>query len=637
MNPLYTQLQWLPCPPQDFSRRLNALSDESEQLGRSLQTLASFALDLGQMIQMYKAIDKMRRERKCLNPLVPFKLAILSNSTTALISPAMVAAAARHGILLDVVQFSYGQVAQEALLPNSEVNQSQSDGVLFAMDYRAFALQAPIADRKASAAKVESTMSYFQKLRNGIKSNSNALCIFQSLVPPTDNLYGSLDRALPGTTRYLIDNINCELAAFTLEGGDVLVDVAALAELVGTANWHDTHLWNLGKFPFSDAFVPLYAEHVARIIAAIRGKSRKALVLDLDNTIWGGIVGDDGLEGISIARGDARGEAYLTVQQMALELRSRGIILAVSSKNTEELARAPFEKHPDMLLRMEHIAVFRANWNDKASNIEAIAEELNLGLDAIVLLDDDPFERRLVRQILPQVAVPELPSNPADFARVLSAGGYFESVVFASEDLNRADFYQANSRRVNLLKHSDGVDTYLASLDMTITFQFFDALSRPRIVQLINRSNQYNLTTRRYTIPEVLAAENAREVFTLQVRLADIFGDNGMVSVVICRLSEPGVWDIDTWLMSCRVLGRKIEQRVLQEILVHARAEQIIKITGTYKPTHRNKPAADHYMRMGFTKTFEDGAGLTQWELFVNDASPELTPMKVVSCIRAGE
>ena len=301
------------------------------------------------------------------------------------------------------------------------------------------------------------------------------------------------------------------------------------------------------------------------------------------------------MEGIKIAQGDACGEAHLAVQRLALDLRQRGIVLAVSSKNTDAVAREPFEKHPEMLLKLEHIAVFQANWNDKATNIQAIAEELSLGLEAMVFLDDNPVERGLVRRLLPQVAVPELPEEPSGYARTLAAAGYFEAVTFANEDLKRAGYYLDNARRAQLQTKVGGLDAYLASLDMTITFQPFDAVGRARIVQLINKSNQYNLTTRRYTDPEILDAENDPEVFTLQVRLADIFGDNGMISVVICRPSAAGVWDIDTWLMSCRVLGRKVEHMVLREILEHARAAGIGKLCGIYKATERNQLVVDHY------------------------------------------
>jgi len=631
MNPLYTELQWLPRASHDFSARLKALANSAGPLGRDVQAVALPALDLNQLTKLAKTIDRARKEGKSLAPLTPFRLAVLSNSTTDMIMPALVASAARHAIELEVIQPSYDQVAQEALTPDSKVNSSKPDAVLFALDYRALPLKLSLGDAETSSATVQGAIGYLQALREGIKANSNAVCIFQSFAPPVETLFGSLDRTLPGTLRSLIDRINRELAEFVLGSGDVLLDVAGLAETVGLSDWHDPQLWNMAKFSFSDQFIPLYADHVARTVAAIRGKSRKVLILDLDNTIWGGVIGDDGLEGIQIAQGDARGEAHLAVQRLALDLRQRGIVLAVCSKNTDEVARAPFEKHPEMLLKLGHIAVFQANWNDKATNIQAITEELALGLDAMVFLDDNPAERGLVRKLLPQVAVPELPEEPAYYARILAAGGYFEAVAFAGEDLDRAGFYQDNAKRADLQKQAGGVDAYLASLDMTITFQPFDATGRARIVQLINKSNQYNLTTRRYTDPEVAEAENDPEVFTMQVRLSDIFGDNGMISVIICRPAGTGIWEIDTWLMSCRVLGRKVEHMVLHEILEHARAADIQKLVGTYRPTDRNKLVIDHYAKLGFTKVEEEECGFTRWELVVAGAAPEIAPMKTIS------
>ena len=631
MNPLYAELQWLPRAPEDFSARLKALAHSGESFGRDLRSLATHALDSVQLTRVAKTIGKARSAGKSLAPLTPFRLAILSNATIELIVPALIATAARHGIALEVIQPAYDQVAQEALTPDSEVNRSKPDGVLFALDYRALPLQLSLGDAEAAAATVQSAIAYLESLREGIKTSSNAVCIFQSFAPPAETLFGSLDSALPGTLRNLIDSINRELAAFALAAGDVLLDVAALAQTVGLADWHNPQFWNMAKISFGCELIPLYADYVARTIAAIRGKSRKVLVLDLDNTMWGGVIGDDGLEGIQIAQGDARGEAHLAIQRLALDLRERGIVIAVSSKNIDEVAREPFEKHPDMLLRLEHVAVFQANWNDKASNLQAIAEELSLGLDSLVLLDDNPVERGLVRSLLPQVAVPELPEDPAYYPRALTAAGYFEAISFAVEDLKRAGFYQGNARRAILQKQVGGVDAYLGSLDMTIAFQPFDATGRARIVQLINKSNQYNLTTRRYTDPEIAQAEEDPEVFTLQVRLTDIFGDNGMISVVICRPGAPGVWEIDTWLMSCRVLGRRAEHMVLREILEHAHAAGIRKLVGTYRPTDRNKLVVDHYARLGFTKVKESESGETRWELLVDGADPERAPMKVVS------
>jgi FkbH-like protein len=631
MDPLYSELRWLPRMAEGFSERLKDLGNQPGSLGREFQSLASHALDLNQLTKLAKAIGKARADGKSLDPLVPFKLAILTNSTFDLIVPALVASAARHGIALEVIEPSYDQAAQEALTPESSVNNSKPDAVLFALDYRALPLKLSLGNREASSATIQGVIGYLQTLRNGIKANSNAVCIFQTFAPPLETLFGSLDRALQGTMRNLIDGTNRELSEYVIGSGDVLLDVAGLAETVGLAEWHNTQLWNIAKFPFADELIPLYADHVARTVAAIRGKSAKVLILDLDNTVWGGVIGDDGLEGIQIAQGDARGEAHLAVQRLALDLRQRGIVLAVSSKNTDEVAREPFEKHPEMLLKLEHIAVFQANWNDKATNIKAIAEELSLGLDSMVFLDDNPMERGLVRKLLPQVRVPELPDDPANYARTLAAAGYFEAVAFAGEDLQRASFYQDNARRANLQKQVGGVDAYLASLDTTITFQPFDATGRARIVQLINKSNQYNLTTRRYTDPEVTQAENDPEVFTLQVRLADIFGDNGMISVVICRPAAAGVWEIDTWLMSCRVLERKVEFMVLREILLHARAAGIQKLSGSYRPTDRNNLVVGHFSKLGFTKVEELASGLTRWELSVEGADPQSAPMKVIS------
>jgi FkbH-like protein len=635
MNPLYSELQWLPQSPENFNGRLKALTNAIGPQGRDLQALALHALDLNQLTKLAKAIDRVRTESadgsKSLDPLVPFRLAVLSNSTIDFIVPALIASSARYGIALEVIQPSYDQVAQEALTPDSRVNASKPNAVLLAIDYRALPLKLSIGDPQAASATVQGAVGYLQALRNGIKAGSNAACIFQTFAPPPELLFGSLDRALPGTLRNIIDGINREVADLAISSGDVLLDVAGLAETVGLADWHNTQLWNMGKFAFSDELIPLYADHVARTVASMRGKSRKALILDLDNTVWGGVIGDDGLEGIKVAQGDARGEAHLAVQRLALNLRERGVVLAVSSKNTDEIARTPFTQHPEMLLKLDHIAVFQANWNDKATNIQAIAEELSLGLDAMVFLDDNPAERGLVRKLLPQVAVPELPEEPAYYARTLAAAGYFEAVAFAVEDLKRAGFYQDNAKRADLLKQVGGVDAYLASLDMTITFHPFDPTGRARIVQLINKSNQYNLTTRRYTDPEVEQAENDQDVFTLQVRLSDIFGDNGMISVVVCRPGEPGVWEIDTWLMSCRVLGRKVEHMVLREILDHARAAGVYKLAGVYKPTDRNKLVIEHYAKLGFTKVNEEESGLTRWELLVDGPVPEPAPMKVVS------
>jgi FkbH-like protein len=303
-------------------------------------------------------------------------------------------------------------------------------------------------------------------------------------------------------------------------------------------------------------------------------------------------------------------------------------VLAVSSKNNDDVARKPFKEHPEMLLKEDHLAVFQANWSDKASNITAIAEELALGLESFVFLDDNPAERNIVRQTLPQVAVPELPADPAYYARVLLASGYFEAVALSDEDRKRAVMYQDNARRVALQKNVADIHSYLISLDMVMTVQPFDEVGRSRIAQLISKSNQFNLTTRRYTEVEVAAPESDPDCMTLQIRLADTFGDNGMICVIICRRSGRD-WHIDTWLMSCRVLGRRVEEATLQEILFHARRAGINSLIGTYRPTERNSLVEKHYEKLGFTSLETKADGTTVWQLEVA-AMPEIElPMKI--------
>jgi FkbH-like protein len=617
---LFLDLAWLPRPPAEFREMCRRVAGSPS--GAEVQHLASFALDANQAARLARVMRALK-DKDCLpSPLIPLKLGILANGTIDLAINALSVAAARHGILLECITADYGTFIQESLDPASRMNVARCDVVLVALDYRAFPFVPSPGDTAAAAATVEEAIRLLNRIRAGI-SASGAVCILQTLAPPAEVLFGSLDRSLPGTLRQLIDAFNRRLAAARDGTSDTLFDVAAIAETVGLANWHSPGQWNLAKLPFADGCVPLYADHVGRLLAAMRGKARRCLVLDLDNTLWGGIVGDDGLHGIALAEGDAVGEAYRSVQCLALALRERGIVLAVSSKNTDEVARRVFREHPEMLIREEHIAVFQANWDDKATNIKAIADTLALGLESMVFLDDNPVERGLVREILPQVAVPELPGDPALYARTLAAAGYFEATIFSQEDRRRATYYEGNAHRANLQEQAGDVDAYLASLEMEITFAPFDRTGRARIAQLINKSNQFNLTTRRYSEADVAAFETDPMCTTLQVRLADRFGDNGMISVIICRTRSEATWEIDTWLMSCRVLGRRAEQMVLRELLRQASGIGIRTLIGIYRPTERNALVRDHYAKLGFTQIKVEDGGITRWAL---DATTEIEP-----------
>ena len=611
---LYTSLAWLPRAPADFAASCKELG-ETEPPGVAIRRLASHALDENQLARLGRAISRLRQQGTSLAPLLPFKLGLIGNGTLDLLGPVLVASATRHGLALECVLAEFGQTTQAALAPESGINAAKPDAVLLAIDHRGLPLHFAAGDAEIEQSDIEGAMGVLDTIRRGVRTNCGAVCIVQTLAPPPESLFGSFDRVVPGTPRRVIEGVNRAIADSIAGTEDVLLDVAGLAETVGLSTWHSPPQWNMAKLAFADTCLPIYADHVARLLGAMRGKSRRCLILDLDNTVWGGVIGDDGLEGIKVAQGDAAGEAHLSVQQLALRLRQRGIVLAVCSKNTDEVARTPFRSHPEMLLREEHFAVFQANWNDKATNIKAIAEELSLGLESMVFLDDNPMERDIVRQMLPQVAVPELPEDPAWYARLLAAAGYFEATAYSAEDRGRAEMYQTNARRVVAQKQAGNLDDYLASLQMEIVFAPFDRTGRARISQLINKSNQFNLTTRRYSEADVAAAEDDPDVFTLQVRLLDAFGDNGMISVIICRPGQPDAWSIDTWLMSCRVLGRKVESMVLREILLQAREQGIERLVGTYIPTDRNALVRDHYEKLGFTLVERREDGTNVWEM----------------------
>ncbi len=630
MSGLHAGLAWLPPPPDGFAAQCRALdTDDGAPLGRRIRTLASCGLDENQLSRLARAIGRAQGAGRPLAPLAPLRLGLISNATTHLLVPALVATAARHGFALECIEAEYGQVMQEALSPESKLARARPDTVLVALDHRGLPFRLSPGDPEAARQTVEGCLGMLQTIRQGLRQNGAGQCIVQTVARPPEAHFGSLDLVLPGTHRHLVDAVNRGMAESLAGTPDLLFDVAGLAELVGLADWHDPTLWNMAKLPFASQFVPLYAEHLCRLLAAAKGRSRRCLILDLDNTVWHGVIGDDGLEGIVIGQGDPTGEAHLSVQQTALMLRERGIVLAVSSKNNDEVARLPFQNHPEMLLRENHVAVFQANWNDKATNITAIAAELSLGLESMVFLDDNPAERGLVRSLLPEVAVPELPSDPALYARTLLAAGYFEATTFSAEDRKRSDFYQGNAQRAALQQQAGDVDAYLASLDMTITFQPFDETGRSRITQLINKSNQFNLTTRRYSEAEVGAAERDTACYTLQIRLADIFGDNGMISVVVCRPAGPKTWEIDTWLMSCRVLGRKVEQAVLAELVAVARERGITSIVGVYRPTPRNQLVEQHYAKLGFAQQPDGREGETVWAYDVGAADIAPAPMAV--------
>jgi FkbH-like protein len=628
--PSILALPWLTAPPADFSAQCRAIEAAAAgSAGAAIQRLALSQLSLRQSTALSRAIKRCLAAKAGVAPLSTFRLGVLASATADLLLDCIPAAAARHGVAVDLVSAPYDQVMQQALDPNSAINAAALDAVLIAVDHRWLNLDRP--NLQDAAAQVRAATDRLRAVVDALRQNGNAPAIMQTLPAPPERLFGSFDRRVGGSVRMMIDEVNRTIAAIADETGSYVLDVAAIAEQIGTDTWFDPVQWWGYKFPFAAECVPVYADMMGRLLGAIRGKVRKCLVLDLDNTIWGGVIGDDGIEGIQVGQGHPRGEAFLAVQRAALELRDRGIILAVCSKNDDAVARAAFRDHPDMLLRESHIAAFHANWTDKPSNLEAIAKALNIGLDALVFFDDNPAERAQVRAALPMVAVPELPEDPGLFAWYMTAPGYFEAVAFSAEDRLRAESYASDLKRAEVLGKARDLGDYLNSLDMVITFAPFDVKGRQRIVQLINKTNQFNLTTRRYTEAEVVAMEADKSVFTLQVRLADKFGDLGMIGVVICRPSakDRATWEVDTWLMSCRVLGRQVEQAMLSKVRDEAQKAGVRRVVGTYIPTAKNGMVADHYGKLGFRQIDAADAPQIRWDLAIDESPALKLPMRV--------
>ena len=364
---------------------------------------------------------------------------------------------------------------------------------------------------------------------------------------------------------------------------------------------------------------------MCRKLAAIYGKSKRVLVLDLDNTLWGGVVGDDGVNEIKLGDATPAGKAYIALQRKALQLRSRGVLLAVVSKNDDKVARQPFKERNEMLLKEHSFAAFQANWDDKATNLRRISEELSLGLDSFVFVDDNPAERELVRQLLPEVAVPELPDDPTEYASILDAAGYFEAVSFSDEDRRRADLYERRGALQRIIP--DDIGDFLANLNMKLSAEVSNEGNRARIVQLINKSNQFNLTTMRITEPELLELERDKNACIMGFRLSDRLDDHGLISVV--SLMRQGLEvHITRWLMSCRVIGRKVEDAVLNIVVEQAKHMGGLNLIGDYRPTSRNEMVAEHYSKLGFTYLETTSEKMERWHLNLVEFTSKSVPIE---------
>jgi FkbH-like protein len=537
------------------------------------------------------------------------RLALLGDSATQFLARSIRAYGFEENVCFDVFEAEFDQLNQQIFDSNSELYHSNPDYIVLYLSAEKLWADFAATEGKAKADFADGVLEQIRNWWQTITRFSGARIIQLNFVEFNDNVFGHFGIKSRSAFIYQIKKLNFGLMTLAQENKNVfLADVGGLSSQIGYANSHDPRLYATSKVAFALDFLPMVAKAVTDIVRAISGNIKKCLILDLDNTVWGGVIGDDGPENIQIGE-LGMGHAFDALQRWAKELKNRGIILAVCSKNDEETAKAPFKSHPDMTLRLEDIAIFVANWDNKADNIKYIQEVLNIGFDSMVFVDDNPFERNLIRERFPAISVPELPEDPSLYVPFLCSLNLFETASFSEEDLQRTEKYLQEAARNDAKKSFTSIDDYLSSLEMIAEVSGFDEFSIPRVAQLTQRSNQFNLRTVRYTEAEIENIGKSKEWIPLSFHLRDKFGDHGLIAVIIMKGVDGATAFIDTWIMSCRVLKRGMEEFTVNQMVKQAGDRGIRRLVGEYLPTPKNKMVRDLYSQMGFTD--RDG----KWEL----------------------
>jgi len=573
--------------------------------------------------EVLRSRKRLRRELRENGATKPVRIAVLGGTTTNEVVELLELMLLADGFVPAVYQSEYNRFYEDATLDVANVAAFQPD-VVYLHTHVTNISRFPDPDFSEAELdkRVAEELARFQAMWESIHAKVRCQIIQNNFEHPPFPAMGNLDSTVPGGhTRFVYEMNRAFARCASADRRLIIHDIHSLATRIGLPRWFDWERWYSYKILTSVEASFELASSLASQIGAMRGRARKCLILDLDNTLWGGVIGDDGVDKLHIGKETALAEAYTAFQRYCLSLRNRGVLLAACSKNDDAIARTGFG-HPDSVLKTEHFSAFKANWDPKPENIKQIAAELNLGLDSFVFVDDNPAERALVRAQLPMVAVPEVGSDVAHFPAVIHAGRYFEMATFSKEDLVRAEAYAANQARAAAQSQFKDYGDYLDSLQMTAEIGPFKPVYLDRIAQLINKTNQFNLTTRRYTLAEVEAIAGDPGYIALYGRLVDTFGDNGLVSVIIGRL-DGGVVDVDLWIMSCRVLKRDMELAMLDALALRALAAGATAIRGSYIPTPKNGMVADHYRSLGFRA---EGSG---WWLDLTDYSLRNRHIKV--------
>jgi FkbH-like protein len=611
-------MEWLPAV-ENFRQALQSAGSAGSPQAKlgELAHLARHRLGFIETLQLDRALAGVGTAKA--DGFTSLRVALVGSATLNQLEPGIRVAGLRHRLLFEVKTGSYGQYRQEILSASSFLREFTPDIVLLSLTASDVLGSVPLT---ASAAEVDAVVTKsvgdLQPLWRAIRENSGAAVIQQTFPELGPFIFGSFDRTIPGSPLRLVACLNERLAETARDDNVPLLDLATQIHRDGIDAWFDARHWLHAKQEIKPEAAPLFGELFARVVAAQRGASRKCLVLDLDNTLWGGVIGDDGIDGIVLGQGSAVGEAHLALQRYAKQQKERGIILAVCSKNDPAVAERAFREHPEMLLKRSDISAFAANWEDKAANLARIAKELNIGVDSLVFVDDNPIERARIRQALPAVAVPELPKDPAYYARVLADAGYFEAVSFTPEDRERTELIARDAERSAFLSVSQSMDDFLRGLEMAVVHGPVAKGDLARVTQLINKTNQFNTTTRRYTLDEIAGKAASPDCLALQFRLLDRYGDNGLVSTVILnRAPEPQALEIESWVMSCRVFGRELEFEAMNIVVEAARHHGAGALVADYIPTTKNAIIKGLYQEIGFAPVDPAGAedGRSRWQL----------------------
>jgi len=550
------------------------------------------------------------------------RLAVIGDCATQHLTVLLRVLFSRHGLDADIYEGAFDAAEGEARNPRSGLYRHDPEVVIVLNTVQA--LRDKFYQRSGSAGDFrDETVSRLTGVWDALRAHTQATVLQTTLVAPFERLFGQYDRQVPGSLSTIVSDVNAAIVSEARSRNLLLVDLEEVASWVGRRSWFDERLWAIAKLPTAMEHLPLVAQGIVDVTLATKGRAVKCVVLDLDNTLWGGVVGDDGPHGIKIAaHGD--GEAFHRFQCFLKELKNRGILLAVCSKNEHENAVRPFEINSEMVLKLDDITVFVANWENKPQNIASIRDALNIGLDSMLFLDDNPFERAAVRTLLPDVMVPELPDDPADYVKTLVELNLFETTAFSAEDAQRSTLYRQEAQRRLAETTAPSFEDYLQSLEMTIEVTRFTPEQLGRITQLLQRSNQFNLTTQRHNQAQCEAMMNDIEgCLPLTASLRDRFGDHGLISIVVVRpdrAADTAV--ISDWLMSCRVLTRGVEEYLMNHVVEQARRWGLSSVAASYIPTSKNAMVKDFYTRFDFRKTVEHADGRIDWVLPVAEYTP---------------